>query len=102
MRVDRSNLLKRWFLVTVFADAIRRHAVPKEALALDATVLPLLRREILRSGSTFEIVERGGVLPPASRRIAWPVPDEVQVAEPVLRLKSHEERDAAREARHAA
>lgn len=102
MRVDRSNLLKRWFLVTLFAETIRRHAVPMEALAQDATVLPILRREIVRSGATFDIAERGGVLTPASKRIAWPVPDEVPVADPVLRLKSHEQRDAAREARHAA
>lgn len=61
MRVDRSNLLKQWFLVTLFAEAIRQHAVPKEALAQDATVLPILRREIVRSGAAFDIAERGRV-----------------------------------------
>lgn len=102
MRVDRSNLWKRWFLFRLFGDAIRRHAIPTDALALDSTVLPLLRREIVRSGATFDIGERGGVLPPASKRIAWAVPDEVPVEAPVLRLKSQEQREEAREARHVA
>ena len=56
MRVDRSNLLKRWFLITLFGDALRGHALPIEVLAEDATVLLLLRDEILRRGATFDIV----------------------------------------------
>ena len=66
MRVDRSNLLKQWFMLRIFEHAVGRSRLPLSQLAEQGPLLERLREVVLRRGAASPIHEQGA--PPGRRR----------------------------------